>query len=118
VLTVASDEIACAVAAASSESLALLAKVLAGHLPKTQTESPFMTIPEASEYLRCKRQRIDDLLSARRLTRIKEGRRTLVLRSEIEAHLAPGDRRASGSIVTSPRNFNSEARPTSRGDNG
>jgi len=49
--------------------------------------SPYMTIPEAAEYLRCSRQRIDDLLSSRRLTRVKEGRRTLVQRTEIEAHL-------------------------------
>jgi excisionase family DNA binding protein len=46
-----------------------------------------MTIPEAAEYLRCSRQRVDDLLSQGRLTRIKEGRRTLVARAEIEAHL-------------------------------
>ena len=51
------------------------------------TTSPYLTIPEAADHLRCKRQRIDDLLSAGRLTRIKEGRRTLVLRTEIDAHL-------------------------------
>jgi len=49
--------------------------------------SPYLTIPEAAAYARCKRQRIDDLLSARRLTRHKDGRRTLVLRTELEAHL-------------------------------
>ena len=53
----------------------------------------FMTIPEASAYLRCKRQRIDDLLSTRRLTRVKEGRRTLVLRSEVEEHLSQASAR-------------------------
>jgi excisionase family DNA binding protein len=50
--------------------------------------SPYLTIPEAAAYARCKRQRIDDLLSARRLTRHKDGRRTLILRVELEAHLA------------------------------
>jgi excisionase family DNA binding protein len=49
--------------------------------------SPYLTIPEAADYLRCRRQRIDDLLSQRRLTRVKEGSRTLVLRAEIEKHL-------------------------------
>jgi excisionase family DNA binding protein len=49
--------------------------------------SPYMTIPEAAVYARCKRQRIDDLLSAQRLTRHKEGSRTLILRAELEAHL-------------------------------
>lgn len=54
-----------------------------GHEP----ESPVMRVEEAASYLRCKRQRIDDLLSAGRLTRLKEGRRTLVLRSEVVALL-------------------------------
>ena len=49
--------------------------------------SPFMTIPEAAAYARCKRQRIDDLLSARRLTRHKDGSRTLIRRAELDAHL-------------------------------
>ncbi len=49
--------------------------------------SPYMTIREAAEYLRCSRQRIDDLLSSQRLTRHKEGRRTLVRRAEIERHV-------------------------------
>ena len=52
------------------------------------SESPYLTIAEAAIYARCKRQRIDDLLSARRLTRHKDGRRTLILRAELEAHLA------------------------------
>jgi len=55
--------------------------------------SPYMTIPEAAEYLRCRRQRIDDLLSSGRLTRIKEGRRTLVLRQEVMAYLQERHRR-------------------------
>jgi excisionase family DNA binding protein len=52
--------------------------------------SPYMTIPEVADYLRCKRQRIDDLLSSRNLTRIKDGRRTLVRRAEVEAYLQVG----------------------------
>ncbi|WP_217913532.1 helix-turn-helix domain-containing protein [Miltoncostaea marina] len=50
-------------------------------------ESPYLSVPEAAAYLRCKRQRVDDLLSQRVLTRIKEGGRTLVARAEVEAHL-------------------------------
>lgn len=52
--------------------------------------SPYMTIPEAAEYLRCPRQRVDDLLSQHRLTRHKDGARTLVSRAEIEAYLGSG----------------------------
>jgi excisionase family DNA binding protein len=51
------------------------------------SESPYLTITEAATHMRCKRQRIDDLLSRRRLTRYKDGRRTLVSRAELDAHL-------------------------------
>lgn len=62
--------------------------IRAAVVSKDQPEpvSPYMTIIEAAEYLRCSRQRIDDLLSQRRLTRSKDGSRTLILRSEVEAH--------------------------------
>jgi excisionase family DNA binding protein len=53
----------------------------------TPEVSPYLTIPEAADYLRCSRQRVDDLLSSGRLTRVKEGRRTLVARGEIETYL-------------------------------
>jgi excisionase family DNA binding protein len=57
-------------------------------------ESPYLTIPEAATYLRCTRQRIDDLLSSGRLTRRKDGSRTLVLLAEIEHHLTRQPRRS------------------------
>ena len=56
-------------------------------LPTHDRPSAFVTIPEAAELLRCGRQRIDDLLSSGRLTRVKEGRRTLIRRDEIDAYL-------------------------------
>lgn len=49
--------------------------------------SPFMTIPEAAEYLRTSRQRVDGLLSAGHLKRVKEGGRTLVRRVDVERWL-------------------------------
>ena len=49
--------------------------------------SPYLTVPEAAEYLRCGRQRIYNLISERRLARIKEGGRVLIAREELEAHL-------------------------------
>jgi len=73
--------------------------------PTSGLTSPYMTIEEAAEYLRCgydededgtrrvKRQRVDDLLSQRRLTRIKDGSRTLVSRTEVEEHLRRGPRK-------------------------
>jgi len=68
------------------------AAIVLEQLAAQQQESPYLTIPEAAAFLRCKRQRIDDLLSARKLTRHKEGRRTLLLRAEVEAlpHAATG----------------------------
>lgn len=54
---------------------------------ETATPSPYMTVREAAAYLRCSRQRVDDLLSQRRLTRHKDGRRTLISRTELETHL-------------------------------
>lgn len=49
--------------------------------------SEFLSIAEAADFLRCKRQRVDDLLSAGHLTRVKEGGRTLIRRSELLARL-------------------------------
>lgn len=51
--------------------------------------SPYMTVPEAAIYLGAgSRQRVDDLLSQGRLTRVKDGRRTLIARAELDAYLA------------------------------
>ena len=68
------------------DDAALTAVVQAVTTPHANT-SPYLTIPEAAEYLRCKRQRVDDLLSSRRLTRYKDGRRTLVNREELTAYV-------------------------------
>jgi excisionase family DNA binding protein len=53
-------------------------------------DSPYLTIDEAAVYLRCRRQRIDDLLSQGRLSRIKDGARTLISRGELVAVLRRG----------------------------
>jgi excisionase family DNA binding protein len=66
---------------------AALATIAAVVAPPAATQSPYMTIPEAAALLRCKRQRIDDLLSQGRLARYKDGSRTLVSRREVEEHL-------------------------------
>jgi excisionase family DNA binding protein len=51
--------------------------------------SPYLSVSEAADYLRAKPQRIYDLLSARRLTRHKDGKRVLVSRAELDAYLVP-----------------------------
>jgi excisionase family DNA binding protein len=49
--------------------------------------SPYLTVLEAAELLRCRRQRVDDLLSQCRLSRFKDGSRTLLSRTEVEEYL-------------------------------
>ena len=50
-------------------------------------EPKFLSVQEAAELYRCKPQRIYELLSARRLTGVKEGGRVLLLREELEGRL-------------------------------
>jgi len=58
--------------------------------------SPYCTVTEAAEYLRCRPQRVRDLLSARRLTTCKEGSRTLLRRDELVAIVEAGEGRREG----------------------
>lgn len=51
--------------------------------------SPYLTIPEAAEYLRCSRQRIYDLCSSGRLPRCKDGTRVLVRRADLDRLVEP-----------------------------
>lgn len=62
-----------------------VAELVLERLPKAVPLSPYMTTAEAAAYLRAKPQRVHDLLSSGRLTRFKDGSRTLVLRIELEA---------------------------------
>ena len=63
------------------------AEILAARAEAPRRSPPYLTIPEAAELLRTKRQRIDDLLSQRKLTRVKDGGRTLIARDELEEYL-------------------------------
>ena len=45
-----------------------------------EAPSPWMTIPEAASYLRTSRAQVDQMLSAKTLTRHKVGRKTLIAR--------------------------------------
>lgn len=48
----------------------------------------YLTPAEAAEYMRTKRGRVYELLAQGHLTRLKDGSRTLVRRSEIDEYLA------------------------------
>lgn len=82
------SELALAIPPELVEQIAHRAAELALQDLAGREQSPYMTVTEAAEYMRCKPQRIRDLLSQRRLTVRKDGSRTLVLRAELEAHLA------------------------------
>jgi excisionase family DNA binding protein len=73
------------------EFTALVARVaeLEQRLPVTErgSETRYLTVLETAELLRCKRQRIDDLLSQGHLSRYKDGSRTLVSRAEVYEYL-------------------------------
>jgi excisionase family DNA binding protein len=55
--------------------------------------TPYLTVSEAADFLRCSRQRVYDLLSARRLTRHKDGSRVLISRVELDAYLGATPRK-------------------------
>jgi hypothetical protein len=62
-------------------------RVLERFRPEPAT-SPYLTAAEAAEYLRCRSvQRIYDLSSAGLLHPLKEGRRSLYLRADLDALL-------------------------------
>ena len=69
-----------------------LAAIASAVTPPDAEPSPYLTVPEAATLLCCKRQRVDDLLSQRRLSRYKDGSRTLVSRTEIDQYLSRPDR--------------------------
>jgi excisionase family DNA binding protein len=80
--------------AAEFEALAArVAELEAKLAAEAQPEpSPFLSVVEAAAYLRCSRQRVDDLLSQRRLERVKDGARTLIRRADLDAYLEGGSR--------------------------
>lgn len=71
------------------EQLDWLADLIADRLNPIQakTPSPWLTVTEAADLLRCQQHRVRDLLSARTLTTYKEGRRTLLGRAEVMRHV-------------------------------
>jgi excisionase family DNA binding protein len=72
------------------EALAAIGAAIPTDRDAPAPASPYMTIVEAADYLRCSRQRVDDLLSSRRLARVKDGARTLIRRTDLDAYLNGG----------------------------
>ena len=62
-----------------------VADLLAEH--QTADPTPYLTVEEAAEYLRCKPKRVYDLCSQRRIDFCKDGSRTLLRRIDLDAYL-------------------------------
>jgi excisionase family DNA binding protein len=65
-----------------------VAELLAERFGGTVEQSPWLTVGEAAEYLRCKSKRIYDLVSQSRLPGHKDGSRLLLNRAELDAYVA------------------------------
>lgn len=75
-----------ALIASDPEALAALRGLVSFDEPSADPpRGPYMTPDEAAAFLRCDRKRIYDLASSGRLGRYREGRRLLLMRSEVEA---------------------------------
>jgi hypothetical protein len=61
-------------------------------------ESPYFTVEEAAAFLRCRPQRIYNLRSDGRLSRLTDGGRALILRAECEKLVAPELPQAKGAL--------------------
>jgi excisionase family DNA binding protein len=76
----------------SSEELEAVARraaeLVLEELEVSSSVSPFLSVEEAAEFLRCKPQRIYDLRSQGRLSRLADGSRVLVSRDELVALVA------------------------------
>lgn len=61
------------------------AEIVLATIGRPAPATPYMTVAEAADYLRCSRQRIYDLRSSGRLSRLGDGGRALVAREELDA---------------------------------
>jgi excisionase family DNA binding protein len=71
-----------------------VAEVLAERAPAEDGRSPWLTVDETADYLRCSRQRVYDLKSSGRIASAQDGKRPLFHRAVLNAYLTGGDARA------------------------
>lgn len=103
------------VVALDARQLIELADLVAERLAVNGGEqSPWLTVDEAADYLRCKPKRVYDLLSQQRLPRHKDGSRVLLHRAELDAYLA-GTLLTPGSNVALQSGSQSDGRMTDPG---
>lgn len=72
----------------SDEQLARIARQAAALMPAEQSSaSPWLNVAEAAERLRCRRDRIYDLIALGRLHPRRDGRRVLLHRDDLDRYL-------------------------------
>jgi excisionase family DNA binding protein len=89
------------------------AELIGERAPTDDGRSPWLTVDEAADYLRCSRQRIYDLKSAGRIVSAQDGKRPLFHRAVLDAYLLGGDVRAVAAALPLPagsRSRNGRAR--------
>src|SRR5258708_824483 len=64
------------------------AELVLERLGEQRQASPYLSVDEAAEYLRCSKQRVYDLLSARRISKLKDGSRVLLVRAELDEYVS------------------------------
>jgi excisionase family DNA binding protein len=79
-----------------AEQVAALLLERTGSVP--QSGSPWMSVAEAAEYMRCKPKRLYDLAGQSRVPAHKDGSRLLFHRDELDAYLCAAD-----TLLTPPR---------------
>jgi excisionase family DNA binding protein len=80
-----------------------VAAMLEEWAPADDRRSPWFTVAEAADYLRCSRQRVYDLKSSGRLPAGQDGSRPLFHRAVLDAYLTGGDARAIAERLPRPR---------------
>jgi excisionase family DNA binding protein len=72
----------------TDEQLAAIAERAAALIPTvTPAVSPWLSVAEAAERLRCRRDRIYDLIALGRLHPRRDGRRVLLHRDDLDAYI-------------------------------
>lgn len=82
----------------SEEQLARIAERAAALAPDRQPpRSPWLNVVEAAEHLRCRKDRIYDLIALGRLQPRRDGRRVLLHRDDLDRYLEGEGRTTAGS---------------------
>jgi excisionase family DNA binding protein len=80
----------------SDDQLAEIARQAAALIPHEPEESPWLNVTDAAERLRCKKDRIYDLIALGKLHPRRDGRRVLLHRDDLDAYIEGRTVRSAG----------------------